>query len=306
MLVLEAVDLWERELRSLKGAAPRTVREHVSHVSSVLDSLGRSLAKEPGEVSLHEVSRDLLVLALDEYNSSPKVRSRATVARRLSALRSFFGWCLATGHLPADVSRTLPVPKVRASRPAALCEADALLLLQAAGESLWPERDRLLVSLLLTCGLRLSEAVSLRLSDVDRGVLRLADRDVPLSPLAASHLASYLPSRRGRLRRHGESCDALLLSRAPVKGSMEPTVPGMGAVVTRLLAAAGLSSRGLRANALRATFASLALESGSHTPEELASALGVSSPRSVARYSGSSLRDLAAASARHPLSGSAS
>lgn len=300
MLATEAVDLWERELRTLRELAPKTAREHVAHVRGALGAIGAHRGTAAGELRVEDLRRDDLVAALDEYRS--RTGSVATVRRRMAALRSFYSWCVETERVTTDVARTLRMPRVPAQREAdALGEDEARRVLAAAGKREWAERDTLLVALVLTMGLRLREAVALRVRDVRGEVLSLPDREVPLSPAARNALAAYLPTRSARLERHDQASEHLLVSRAPVKGSMDPTVVGMGATLDRVVDAAGVKRRGVRAQTLRATFATLASGSGAYTTPELGAVLGVRSQAALSRYTPVSTAALASAAGRHPL-----
>lgn len=302
MLVSEALSAWERELLTLQGVAPRTASEHMAHADAVFSYAASSLNTSFGALTLESVRRDHLVGALDAYRKNPKVHSPASVRRRLAALRSFYSWCLAAGILPGDISRTLKVPPVPRSRPKVLSEEECKSVLEAASSSRWPERDRLLVLLMLSSGLRLNEVSDLSVSDVGEQI-NIAGRVVPASPAVQDALADYLPTRKELLTRYGMTSHKLMLSRNPRGGTVEATTTTLGQALSRILDVAGVSAKGIRAEALRATYATMALSSGSHSPAVLAACLGVRSLETIARYADVSQEALAAAQAAHPFSG---
>ncbi|HLE99918.1 MAG TPA: tyrosine-type recombinase/integrase [Gaiellaceae bacterium] len=140
--------------------------------------------------------------------------SPASVARRLAAVRS----CLRFTFGPARASGRGLAPRRPRRLPDApkLSEIDELLEL-ADGDSPLALRNRALLELLYSGGLRSAEAVSLDLGDVDfeRESVHVRgkgdkDRVVPLGEEAAHRLARYLRDARSRLARGAE--DALFLS----------------------------------------------------------------------------------------------
>ena len=138
----------------------------------------------------------------------------ATLARRLSAVRTFLRFTLGASRVPetalaARRRRRLPdAPK--------LAEVDGILE-SLAGEGPLAVRNRALVELVYSCGLRSAEAVGLDLADVDfeREALHVRgkggkERVLPLGEEAAHRLALYLREARPRLARG--AVDALFLS----------------------------------------------------------------------------------------------
>ena len=140
----------------------------------------------------------------------------STIARRLSAVRSLLRFALGPAHVP-DVPlaprRTRRLPN--APKPA---EVDALIEAAGNGEDPLALRNRALLELVYSAGLRSAEAVGLDLGDVDfeqehvhvRSGKGAKDRIVPLGEEAGHWVARYLREVRPRLA-HG-SQNALFLS----------------------------------------------------------------------------------------------
>jgi site-specific recombinase XerD len=130
--------------------------------------------------------------------------SRATVLRRISALRSFVKFLRAEGELKRDPFLGVPLPKRARSLPKFLTEAEMNEVLAApvSGGDPASERDRGLVELLYSSGLRRTELSTLNVGDVDflSGTLRVfgkgsKERIVPVGGEALSRLRNYLRSR---------------------------------------------------------------------------------------------------------------
>ncbi len=140
--------------------------------------------------------------------------SPATVARRLAAVRSLLRFTLGPAHVPEGTM----TPRRRRRLPDAprLTEVESMLDAFSATDPL-TLRNRALLELVYSCGLRSAEAVALDLGDVDFDQESVhvrgkggKERVVPLGEEAALHLGRYLRDARPRLVRG--ATDALFLS----------------------------------------------------------------------------------------------
>ena len=131
-------------------------------------------------------------------------RRPRTGARRLSALRRFYRYLLAQGAISEDPTEGVEGPRLGISLPRSLSEEEVERLLAAPGDRT-PEaqRDRAMLEVLYATGLRVSELVALRLSEIDgqAGIVRIVgkggrERLVPLGDEAQVVLAAYLRDAR--------------------------------------------------------------------------------------------------------------
>jgi integrase/recombinase XerC len=189
----------------LAGATQRAYGADLSAFVSWLDANGRGL---------DDVDAALLADWVGELGRGRERLAPATISRRLAAVRSFLRFTFGPTNVPeaALASR-------RARRlPDAPKESEVEELLELAdGESPLALRNRALLELLYSAGLRSAEAVGLDLADVDfeREALHVhgkggKDRVVPLGEEAAHHIALYLRDARSKLARG--AVDALFLS----------------------------------------------------------------------------------------------
>lgn len=169
---------------------------------------------EPRELGLDAVDARVLSDYVGELGRGHRRLAHASISRRLAAIRA----CLRFTFGPASV----PEAALSPGRPRRLpdapkaAEIDALLEL-AEGDSPLALRNRALLELLYSCGLRSAEAVGLDLADVDfeRETVHVRgkggkERVVPLGEEAAHHVARYLRDGRPELARG--AVDALFLS----------------------------------------------------------------------------------------------
>lgn len=117
-------------------------------------SMARS---DPSRVTPEDVAR---------FKASQRDKSAATIALRLSALRSFYAYALAAEHVTRDPTKAIKVPKANPSTPRALSLAQARKIVEGIDVSkLVGVRDRAAVCVLFL-GLRVSEVVGLDVGDV--------------------------------------------------------------------------------------------------------------------------------------------
>ena len=128
--------------------------------------------------------------------------ARTTVARRVSALRSFYRFCGRTGRIDINDLSWLRAPRPPKSVPKPVSEEDARALLAAIfrrrGGDWAKQRDFALLMMLYGSGLRISEALDLTRRDVPLGDwLRITGkggkiREVPVLPAIAEAVAAYI------------------------------------------------------------------------------------------------------------------
>src|SRR4029077_11618573 len=155
--------------------------------------------------SLEAVSRDDLVDFLTGLYRQ-KLESK-TVARHLVTLRNFFRFAQMQEVIPEDPSLHLESPKIRRSLPGYLrLEEVERLLLQPDAKTPLGQRDKAMLEVLYSTGLRVSELIGLRVSDLDTsvGCVRCIgkgdkERIVPVGKKALSMVEKYLRDARPKL-----------------------------------------------------------------------------------------------------------
>src|SRR5437868_5309030 len=162
------------------------------------------------KLSLQAVSRDDLVDFLAGLYRQ-RLESKS-VARHLVSLRNFLRFAQIQELIPADPSVNLESPKIRRSLPGYLrLEEVERLLAQPDAKTPFGLRDRAMVEVLYSAGLRVSELVGLRVSDLDTkvGCVRCIgkgdkERIVPVGKKALSMVDKYLREGRPFLLRNAK------------------------------------------------------------------------------------------------------
>ena len=205
--------------------------------------------------------------------------ARSTMARKLSAVRVFYRFLHRTGRVEANPARHVRAPRREASLPAYLtpeqtAELFELLRRRAEDEGgFLATRNRALVEMLYSCGLRLAELQGLDVPDVDLagGQARVTgkgrkERIVPVGRMAVEAVRDHLPARAERLEaaRTGPSGSGGDASGHPLFLSVRGgrlSRRQIQRAVTRTLDAVA-EGEGLSTHALRHTFATHMLDGG--------------------------------------------
>ena len=293
----DALERFLTELAAQRRASPHTVAAYRRDIGRVLD-----LAAGPGgerrAVPPEAWSAELLERALrDLYRTR---HAPASAARALAAWRSFSRFCLRRGLTASDPARPLPFPRLPRRLPRTLPQLDLTRALdRIAGDDPVSRRDRALLELTYSSGLRLSELVGLDHRDLDRanGLLRVRgkgrrERIVPTGRGALKALDRYLATAAadadGREPRGGRREDRPMFVNARGERLSGRTVQR---VVRRRLGevAGGL---GVTPHALRHSFASHLLDNGAdlRAIQELLGHRSLTSTQVYTHVSGSRLR----------------
>lgn len=187
-----------------------------------------------------------------------------TIQRKVACLRSFYRHLRREEILDRDPTSELKGPPRGKRLPKVLTRDEvALLLSQPSGQSPSALRDRALLELMYACGLRASEAVGMRLEelDLDEGVLRAngkgsKERLIPVGSKAVGALSAYFASGRPKLIGIRDETHVFVNQRG-----QGLTRQGLYKIVQRHAKSAGLSEK-MSPHTLRHTFATHLLAGG--------------------------------------------
>lgn len=129
--------------------------------------------------------------------------SRSSIARHLSALRTFFKYLMREGAVAANPARTVATPRREKYLPAVMQPADVTTLLeQPQGDGALIARDRAFLELMYASGLRISELVGIDLDDIELRARLVKvrgkgskERIVPFGSKAEAALRAWLSVR---------------------------------------------------------------------------------------------------------------
>ncbi len=190
---------WLRSLAAEEGASPHTLRAY----GRDLGTLQAHLGPRPLRSATLGDLRAWLVARAPEPRSGGRA-APASVARRISAARTFFRWLKAEGRVEVDPSGRLRAPRVPRSNPAFFDVDEAAAVVEAPVQEGWFRvRNRALLELLYGAGLRVAEATALDDDDLDleRGLVQVRSgkggrpRRVPCGPVAAAAIQAWQEAR---------------------------------------------------------------------------------------------------------------
>lgn len=147
------------------------------------------------------------VLYLEQNGMKP-----ATISRSIASMKAFFVYLYKTRQIDTDPAENLKAPKIEKKLPSVLSTEEMKRLLdQPAGNSPKELRDKAMLELLYATGIRVSELISLKLSDVNLQMEYLncmdahKERIIPFGKKAKEALKVYLKEGRPRLVEDEES-----------------------------------------------------------------------------------------------------
>lgn len=244
-----------------KNASDKTVKSYREDLAQALAFARERLKKK--HVDPADWTTRLLrafVAWLHEQNYA-----KATIARRLAALRSFGKFLCRGGVLAQNPAQSLRGPRQEKKLPHFLTLADIHKLLAAPPESDWAgRRDRAMLETLYSSGIRVSELVGLDVLslDLNDGVITVRgkgkkERLALLGPDAVRALNRWLDDRAALLKQTGKETAAVFLNN---KGG-RLTTRSVGRLLAKHLRTAGLDPR-TSPHTLRHSFATHMLDAG--------------------------------------------
>lgn len=208
----DIVSRYRRYLKLEKGYSANTLDAYMRDV----DKLFRYLAVEQVDV-LDVKLEDLEHFAafISDLGIGPR-----SLARILSGVRQFYRFLVIDGYLEVDPTELLESPKQPDHLPEVLSTAEVDLLEQAIDLSKWEgHRNRAIIEVLFSCGLRVSELTNLKLSNlyIEEQYIRVKgkgskERLVPISPRALDELNYWFADRNVMKIKPGEE-DYVFLNR---------------------------------------------------------------------------------------------
>ncbi len=199
-------------LRAVKNASEHTIRNYAIDLNALKQFLERDLPAEKQGTKISHIPHPLSkeTISLDQIDrktlrhflaslAEAKIQKR-TIVRRLSSLRTFFNFCVRQKWIEKSPAEELESPKLEKRIPVSLSYDHVLRLFdQPDTNDYLGFRDRCIMELFYSSGLRVSELVGLNRADCDLSSLILKvrgkgkkERIVPITKNAADWITAYL------------------------------------------------------------------------------------------------------------------
>ena len=181
---------YNRYLRIERAMSQNTVASYCSDVKRFMDSYQGRIENADSE-------------DIEQYIGSRKDLTARSQARVISSLRSFYDWLVQEGVITDNPCDNVDAPKIGRNIPDVLSEEEVSRLMDVVDTSTWfGLRDRAILEVMYGCGLRVSEAVNLKISGLflDEGFIRIIgkgnkERLIPIGDLAIAALLTYMEAR---------------------------------------------------------------------------------------------------------------
>ncbi len=268
-------------LRDERGASEHTLRAYRRELHDFVEYLEDKLGEESKIRGVEHTHIRAYLGVLYE-----KGLTKASAARALAAIRSWFKWLAKAGHVEQNPALLVSTPKLPKHLPRVPGVEELNRVMNSLGQgqgprakgqgdddadAAWPERDRLIFELLYGCGIRNSELVGLDVKSIAWGddAIRVfgkgkKERLVPLGDEAAAAVRAYLPLRKERLEKAGKAKlthDGALLMNARMRGTCRLTTRSVGRIVKKIALSRGLAAD-VHPHTLRHAFGTHLLEEG--------------------------------------------
>jgi integrase/recombinase XerC len=263
-----------RVLANERGASAHTMRAYKRELNSFTVFVNERCGKDPNLDRIEHT--DIRIYLGTLYDRG---LSKASAARALAAIRSWFKWLARAGHLNRNAASLVSAPRLPKHLPRVPSIEQMNRVVDSVGEdaATWPARDKAILELLYGCGIRNAELTGLNLDDVhwaNEAVLVRGkgqkQRYVPLGDAAAQALRLYLGERSALLaaggNANGRATPALFINLqlrglGKAGGQARLTTRSVGRIVKHIAVLRGLSAD-VHPHTLRHAFGTHLLEEG--------------------------------------------
>ena len=210
----QAIHDFEVYLKIERGLSANTIENYVRDINKLIYFLEENSIT----VSPISIAQDDLQQFIYQIAKNVSTRSQARV---ISGLRSFFDYLVFEKYRDTNPTDLIESPKIGRKLPDTLSEGEISELVASIDLSKpHGERDRTIIETMYACGLRVSELVSLKISDLffEEGFIRVLgkgnkERFVPIHHRAQKYILFYLKDIRSHLTIHKDHSDILFLNR---------------------------------------------------------------------------------------------
>lgn len=179
-----------------KGLSPNSIEAYMDDVEKLIRYL------EAENLKVQDVKFEHLQQFVAQLYD-PGINARS-VARILSGTRSFFNYLILDGYIQDDPTELLETPKIGLKLPVVLSIQEIEKIQSVIDVSTREgQRNKTIIEVLYSCGLRISELINLKFSDLflDDGFIRVEgkgskQRLVPISHTAVNEIEKYMPDRK--------------------------------------------------------------------------------------------------------------
>ncbi len=250
-------------LRAEKGLSKNTIEAYKHDMALYLSFLGKACVNDFDSVSVHTVQDFISFLRVDYKKDGGGKLGSASINRTVACVRGFHKFFLREGYTENDPISEMPVMKKPKRLPKVLSVDQVTRLLEGAfPNSPRGTRDRAILELMYSCGLRISEAAAVKQQDIDMDAAFVRvigkgskERIIPVGGKALGAVGVYLKDGRPLLKKQARDPSLFLSVRG--KGM---TRQALWKIIRGYANASGLTN--MSPHTLRHSFATHLLQAG--------------------------------------------
>ncbi|MCL2254903.1 MAG: site-specific tyrosine recombinase XerD [Lachnospiraceae bacterium] len=199
----QAINSFISYLHNVKKTSDNTVMSYRRDLKKVNNYMQEQGILDVSEITVTSLNSYVLFLEKNKF-------SAATISRNIASIKAFYYFMLKEGLIAEDVSDVLKAPRIEKKIPDVLSTVEVINLLeQPSGDSPKELRDKAMLELLYATGIRVTELITLRISDLnlqmgyiichDNNKNTGKERIIPFGNAARSAIVKYLSGGRERM-----------------------------------------------------------------------------------------------------------
>lgn len=252
------VDSFLNYLKATKTESENTIKAYAGDLLQFLEYLKQKKISEPMLKNISHLDIRGFLAYLQKQDMSKR-----TIARKLSALRTFFKYLMIEGIVEENIAKSVSSPKPSKKLPLFLYPGEIEKLLSAPKKDVLGFRDKAILELLYATGMRVGELVSLKVHDLNLGSNYIIvfgkgskERIVFFGQKAAESIEEYLMKSRPHLLKD-INCDSLFLN----KNGTGISARSIRRIIEKYVKLTALNNK-ISPHTLRHTFATHMLNNG--------------------------------------------
>jgi len=205
MNLIHAIDKFSAYLINEKNYSKHTLMNYIKDLNDLYSFIAKSLEDTTPKIELRYIDEATLKSFIAGFVLNKELKySKRTISRKISTLKSFYKFLNRKKLYSENPSRNLVFPKLGRNLPTVIEETSLTGLLNSDtfSKDIWGERDRAIIELLYSSGIRLNELIELTIDkiDLDNFTIRVKgkgrkERIIPVGTVAVGAISSYLEKR---------------------------------------------------------------------------------------------------------------
>ncbi len=196
--------------------------DYINYVKKYSNETIKSYTDNLNKFNLYIKNKDILNIdnsTIETFITSNSDLSHKTIAHYITVLNSFYKYLLDSNYITTNPVETIKHPKINQHLPVFLNDEEIKNLLNVNLNTPYDYRNKAMLELLFSTGIRISELINLRIQDVDliNDVIKVLgkgskERIIPIDNIAKEHLVNYMNNYRYTLLKKNTNIDYLFIN----------------------------------------------------------------------------------------------